>query len=163
MRAMRATGKPIILSTGMTDLNGVRQAVEVIGRENLIILHCTSIYPKGTEAGEEILRLINLRGIKTLREIFGVPVGFSSHDSGVMPSYAAAARGAVILEKHVTLERGMWGSDQGGSIEPQDLTNLCRMVLELRLAMGDGQIIVYPDEEVVQKKLRRVWRSQPDQ
>ena len=159
LRALRQTGKPLILSTGMTELQGVDQAVKELGRENLVILHCTSVYPKGTEAGEEILQLINLRGMDTLRKRFGVPVGFSSHDSGIMPSYAAAARGACVIEKHVTLERSMWGSDQGSSIEPLPLTNLCRMVRELSVALGNGEIVIYPDEEAVAKKLRRVRRS----
>lgn len=159
LRRVRATGKSIIMSTGMTDLTGVRRAVEVVGREQLILLHCTSVYPKGTESGDEILRLVNLRGMDTLREEFDVPVGFSSHDSGIMPSYAAAARGAVVIEKHITLERSMWGSDQGSSIEPLALTSLCRMVHELHIALGDGQIVVYPDEEEVAQKLRRVRRS----
>lgn len=155
---IRASGKPIILSTGMTDLAGVSTAVDVVGREQLVLLHCTSVYPKGTESGDEILRLVNLRGMDTLRETFNVPVGFSSHDSGIMPSYAAAARGAVIIEKHITLERSMWGSDQGSSIEPLALTSLCRMVHELHIALGDGQIVVYPDERDVAQKLRRVRR-----
>jgi N-acetylneuraminate synthase len=159
LRQLRRAGKPVILSTGMTDLNGVSQAVEILGKKGLVILHCTSVYPKGTEAGEEILRLINLRGMDTLRQKFGVPVGFSSHDSGIMPSYAAIARGACVVEKHFTLERGMWGSDQGSSIEPQDLANLCRMARELNLALGDGQIQIYPDEVAVAEKLRRVRRK----
>lgn len=159
LRAVQATGKPIILSTGMTHMAGVEWAVRTIGKERLVVLHCTSVYPKGTEAGEEILRSINLRGIGALRESLAVPVGFSSHDSGIMPSYAAAALGAVILEKHITLERSMWGSDQGSSLEPIPFTNLCRMVRELHIAMGDGQIVIYPGEEEVAKKLRRVRRG----
>jgi len=159
LRCVRRTGKPVILSTGMTNLTGVQEAVEILERENLIILHCTSVYPKGTEAGVDILRLVNLRGIETLRESFGVPVGFSSHDSGIMPSYAAAALGAVMIEKHITLERSMWGSDHGSSLEPIPLINLCRMVKELHIAMGNGQIVIYPDEEEVARKLRRVRRN----
>lgn len=159
LRLARKTDRPIILSTGMTDLTGVSTAVNVLGKKNLVILHCTSIYPRGTEAGEEILRLINLRGMDTLRENFGVPVGFSSHDSGIMPSYAAVARGACVLEKHITLERSMWGSDQGSSIEPIDLVRLYRAVRELSVALGNGEIIIYPDEEEAAKKLRRVRRT----
>lgn len=155
----RKTGRPIILSTGMTNLNGVKKAVDVLGKDNLIILHCTSVYPKGTEAGEEILGLINLKGMDTLRKNFGVPVGFSSHDSGIMPSYAAVAQGACVLEKHITLERSMWGSDHGISIEPIDLVRLCRAIRELSIALGNGEIVVYPDEEQVAKKLRRVRRT----
>lgn len=162
MEVLRSTGKPVILSTGMTALEGVREAVSVLGTDDLIILHCTSVYPTGLEAGDEILRHINLRGMQTLREEFpGVPVGFSSHDSGIMPSYAAAAMGAVMLEKHVTLERGMFGSDQPASSEPLEFGNLCRMTRELFIARGDGQIVVYPEEHDVEQKLRRVRRICP--
>lgn len=158
--AMKKTNKPIILSTGMTDLRGIVEAVSTIGdTDNLIILHCTSVYPKGTEAGTEILKLINLRGLDTLRETFHVPIGFSSHDSGIMPTYAAVARGASMIEKHITLERGMWGSDQGSSIEPIGFSSLCRMVRELAIALGDGKISVYPGEQEVAEKLRRVRRQ----
>ncbi len=160
LRAVRATGKPIILSTGMTDMIGIEWAVKTVGKEWLVVLHCTSVYPKGNEAGDEILRSINLSGIVTLRESLAVPVGFSSHDSGIMPSYAATALGAVMLEKHITLERSMWGSDQGSSLEPIPFINLCRMVRELHIAMGDGQIVIYPGEEEVAKKLRRVRRQE---
>lgn len=159
MAFLRTTGKPIILSTGMTDLAGVHAAVDVLGRDNLVILHCTSVYPTGLEAGDEILRHINLKGIETLRTEFpGVPIGFSSHDSGIMPSYAAAAMGAAVLEKHITLERGMWGSDQAASAEALEFANLCRMVRELPIAIGDGKIVVYPAEHEVAQKLRRKRR-----
>jgi N-acetylneuraminate synthase len=154
----KAAGKPIILSTGMTDLKGVRDAVNVVGTDNLIILHCTSVYPNKTETGDAILGRINLRGIDTLRETFGVPVGFSSHDDGIQPTYAAAARGAVMLEKHITLNRGLFGSDQGSSVEPIEFARLCRMVKELQVVFGNGVIEIHPEEEVVAKKLRRVRR-----
>jgi N-acetylneuraminate synthase len=159
LKAVRQTGKPVILSTGMTDLDGVHAAINVLGRDNLIILHCTSVYPRGTDFGDEILQAINLRGIDTLTREFGVPVGFSSHDAGIMPSYAAAARGAVMLEKHITMERSMFGSDQAASLEPQELLALCRAVQEVYLILGDGKIVVYPSEEVAITKLRRVRRS----
>lgn len=160
LRRARATGKPIILSTGMSDLAGVRETVELLGTENLIILHCTSVYPQGTEYGDEILRLINLRGQDTLLREFDVPVGFSNHNKGIMPAYAAVARGACVLEVHITLGNEMWGSDQGSSLEPMELLRLCRATRELEIALGDGQIVVYPGEEEAAKKLRRVHRVQ---
>jgi len=154
----RKSGKPVILSTGMTDLEGVRDAVEILGLNNLILLHCTSVYPNKTEAEDDILRMINLRGIDTLRREFGVPVGFSSHDDGIQPSYAAAGRGAVMLEKHITLNRRLFGSDQGSSVEPIEFARLCRMVKELPVVLGDGLIKIHCEEEAVAKKLRRVRR-----
>ncbi len=159
MLQAQATGKPVILSTGMTDLEGVKTAVGILGKENLVILHCTSVYPKGAESNLDILKLINLRGIDTLSEEFGVPVGFSSHDSGIQPTYAAVARGAVMVEKHITLERGMWGSDQSSSVEPSGFIHLCGMIRQLPSVLGDGKITIYPAEEEVAKKLRRVRRQ----
>lgn len=156
---MRKTGKPIILSTGMTDLVGVHEAVRALGStRDLVILHCTSVYPKAIAFGQNVLRFINLKGIETLRREFEVPVGFSSHDAGIMPSYAAAARGACMIEVHVTLNRGMYGSDQGSSLEPDELERLVRAVKELPVALGDGKIEVYEAEKEAQNKLRRVRR-----
>ncbi|MCR4334875.1 MAG: N-acetylneuraminate synthase family protein [Patescibacteria group bacterium] len=159
MLRARATEKPIILSTGMTDLEGVKTAIEIIGKENLVILHCTSVYPKGAESNLDILKLINLRGMDTLSEEFGVPVGFSSHDSGIQPTYASVVRGAVMVEKHITLERGMWGSDQGSSVESSSFIHLCGMIRQIPSVLGDGEIVVYPAEEEVSNKLRRVRRK----
>jgi sialic acid synthase SpsE len=154
------TEKPIILSTGMTDLDGVRVAVELLDTDNLIILHCTSVYPKGTEYGDKLLAMVNLKGIDTLASKFNVPIGFSSHWSGIMPTYAAVARGACVIENHITLERGMWGSDQASSLEPAEFSELFRSVKELDTALGDGVIRIYPEEETIAKKLRRVRRVQ---
>lgn len=157
---VRDSDKPIIMSTGMTTLKGVEEAVAVTGNKDLILLHCTSVYPQGTDVAEKVLKMINLKGMETLRTAFSpVPIGFSSHDSGIQPSYAAAVLGAVVVEKHITMERGMWGSDQSSSVEPGGFTSLCRMVKELPIAMGDGEIEIYPDEVPVANKLRRVRRS----
>lgn len=160
LRLARSTGKPIILSTGMSDLAGIKKAVEVLGgTDNLVVLHCTSVYATGLEAGLEVLKQINLLGIDTLLEQFNVPVGFSSHDSGILPSYAAVARGACMVEKHITLERAMWGSDQASSLDPVDWVRLCRAIRELPVALGNGVIEIYPEEVPVAKKLRRVRRQ----
>lgn len=151
----RSKGRPIILSTGMSDLAMIRHAVGILGLHNLILLHCTSVYPQTLDAGERILSMINLKGVVTLQKEFSVPVGFSSHDSGIVPTFAAASKGACIIEKHITLERGMWGSDQASSIEPEELKTLCRWIRELKITEGDGIIRVYPEELEVMKKLRR--------
>ncbi len=162
LRVARASGKPIILSTGMTEMEGVRKAVEVVGKENLILLHCTSVYPKATGDETKMFPMINLRGIRTLADEFGVPIGFSSHDGGIQPTYAAVARGAVLIENHITLARGMWGSDQGSSIEPRGYEALCLMIRQLEVALGDGKIVVYQEEEEFAKRLRRVRRKLPE-
>ncbi len=160
LRRLKETGRPLILSTGMTDLDGIKAAIAALGgTENLVILHCTSVYPKGTGYGARVFESMNLRGIGTLEKEFGVPVGFSSHDAGIMPSYAAAARGACVIEVHVTANRSMYGSDQGSSLEPQELQRLCQALRELPIALGDGNILVYPAEREVENKLRRVRRN----
>jgi N-acetylneuraminate synthase len=158
--AARQTDKPVILSTGMTDLDGVSAAANFLDLEKLIILHCTSVYPKGTEHGDELLSMVNLNGIETLARIFDVPIGFSSHFSGIMPVYAAVAMGACMIEVHVTLERGMYGSDQASSLEPAEFGRLFKATKELHTAKGNGRIVIYPGEEEVAKKLRRVRRKQ---
>lgn len=157
LRYIRSTGRPIILSTGMADLEMIRHAVDVVGTNDLVLLHCTSVYPTFQQGGTDRgLSLINLNGMETLRNAFpGVPIGFSSHDLGIQPSYAAAVLGSCMIEKHITLWRGMYGSDQGASIEPEALTALVRMVRELPTVLGDGEIVFYEEEREVAQKLRR--------
>lgn len=155
LKHTRSKGKPIILSTGMSDMPMIEHAVKVLGKKNLIIMHCTSVYPAKIEEGDHGLSTINLRGIKILRDKFNVPVGFSSHDTGIMPTYAAAAMDACAVEKHITLYKAMWGSDQAVSIEPPELEKLCRIIRELEIAKGDGIIRIYEEEIPIMKKLRR--------
>ncbi len=145
----RGKSKPIILSTGMSDLNIIDHAVEILGTENLIIMHCTSTYP--SKASE-----LNLQGIKTLKERYNVPVGYSGHEVGLYTTYAAVVLGACIVERHITLDRSMWGSDQAASVEPSGVR---RLVTDLRTweeAKGDGNIKIYESELPIMKKLRRV-------
>lgn len=154
LRHMRSKGKPIILSTGLSDMQMVRHAVEVLGQENLMIMQCTGVYPK-TDS-DQTLSMINLNVIKTYQKEFpDVPIGFSSNDTGIIPTFAAVAMGAVMIEKHITLERGMWGSDQASSVEPGPYTTLCRWIRDFRVTCGDGVKVVYPEEIEVAKKLRR--------
>lgn len=155
LRHTRSKGKPIILSTGMSDLSMIKHAVDVLGKEDLVLLHCTSVYPKGTEYGENVLRMINLKGIETLKKEFYIPVGFSSHDNGRIPTFAAVAMGACAIEKHITMEKSMFGSDQASSMEPLEIGDLCRWIRQLEITRGDGQIHIYPEEKEVMKKLRR--------
>jgi len=154
LRHMRSKGKPIVLSTGGSTMEQIRHAVVVLGRGELVILHCTAAYPKAVS--QEALKVINLKCIHTLAEEFpDVPIGFSGNDSTRLPTYAAAVMGAVMLEKHLTLNRTLWGSDQASSMEPGDFVELCEWVRHLPFALGDGVKTVYPEEAEVMKKLRR--------
>lgn len=146
----RAFGKPIILSTGMSDMKLIEHAVEVLGEKELIILHCTSTYPSKPDE-------INLRGIQALKEKFsGIPVGYSGHEVGLSTTVAAVVLGACLIERHITLDRAMWGSDQAASVEPQGFKRLVRDIRTIEQALGDGTIKIYDSEVPIINKLRRV-------
>lgn len=147
----RKQNKPIILSTGMSDMALIEHAVEVLGEEDLIIMHCTSTYPSKPEE-------LNLRGILTLKEKFNVPIGYSGHEVGLYTSYAAVVLGASVIERHITLDRAMWGSDQAASVEPQGFKRLVSDIKIWFLAQGDGEIRIYDSEIPIINKLRRVKR-----
>lgn len=149
LRHMRATGKPIILSTGMSTMEQVDHAVDVLGRDQLVILHATSTYPAQYEE-------LNLRVIPVLAERFGVPVGYSGHETGIASSVAAVAMGACMVERHLTLDRAMWGSDQAASLEPNGMTRLTRDIRLVETAFGDGQKRLLDAEVPIMNKLRRV-------
>lgn len=144
------TGKPIILSTGMSTLEQIDRAIDVLGTERLILLHATSTYPLPPAEA-------NLRMIPTLAERYpGVPIGYSGHETGLEISLAAVALSAVAVERHITLDRTMWGSDHGASLEPRQLTELVRDIRTIEEAMGDGVKRVFPGELAPLAKLRRV-------
>lgn len=145
----RSKGKPIVLSTGMSTLAQIDHAVEVLGSENLVLLHCCSAYP--SQYGD-----LNLKAIPLLRERYGVPIGYSGHETGIASSVAAAVLGACIVERHVTLDRSMWGSDQAASLEPNGIMRVVRDIRLVETALGDGVKSVLPSEIPVMQKLRRV-------
>ncbi|WP_296665214.1 N-acetylneuraminate synthase family protein [Demequina sp.] len=149
LRKIAATGKPVILSTGMSTLEQIDKAVETLGKDNLVILHATSTYPLPPEEA-------NLRVIHTLQERYDVPVGYSGHEPGLQISLAAVALGAVAVERHITLDRTMWGSDHAASLEPQGLRHLVRDIRIIETALGDGVKKVFPGELAPLSKLRRV-------
>jgi len=149
LRRLASTRKPIILSTGMSTIEQIDAAVELLGTERLVLLHATSTYPLPPEEA-------NLRTITTLRERYRVPVGYSGHEPGLQISLAAVALGAVAVERHVTLDRTMWGSDQAASLEPRGFTTLVRDIRILEKALGDGVKRVFPGELAPLSKLRRV-------
>jgi len=149
LRHTRATGKPILLSTGMSTVEEIDRAVEVLGTENLVLLHACSTYPA-------IYEELNLRAICTMKERYGVPVGYSGHESGLPSSVAAIALGACIVERHITTDRALWGSDQAASLEPNGITKLVSYIRVVERSMGDGVKRVMEREQPIMKKLRRV-------
>ncbi len=142
------TGKPLILSTGMSTMDQIRAAVELLDMEQLIITHATSTYP--CEPWE-----LNLRVIDTLRETFPCPIGYSGHEVGLIPSVVAVALGACLVERHITLDRAMWGSDQAASVEPHGLERLVKYIRVTEQALGDGVKRVYDSEVPSLLRLRR--------
>lgn len=150
LRALAATGKPIILSTGMSTLEQIDAAVEVLSDGPLVVLHATSTYPMPAHEA-------NLRTIETLRSRYpGVPIGYSGHERGLQISLAAVALGASVVERHITLDRTMWGSDHAASLEPTGLAHLVRDIRIIGESMGDGVKRVFPGELAPLAKLRRV-------
>ena len=149
LRCYRATGKPVILSTGMSTLEQVDHAVDVLGTQELIVLHATSAYPAKLED-------LNLAMIPILSKRYGVPIGYSGHEVGLATTYAAVALGACMVERHITLDRAMWGTDQAASIEPQGLMRMVRDIRSVEKSLGDGVKRVTDDEMPIMKKLRRV-------
>ena len=148
--ALAATGKPVILSTGMSTLEQVDAAVEVLGTDRLVMLHATSTYPLPPEEA-------NIRMVHTLADRYpGVPIGYSGHERGLQISLAAVALGARAVERHITLDRAMWGSDHAASLEPTGFDHLVRDIRVIEQAMGDGVKRVFPGELAPMAKLRRV-------
>lgn len=141
------SGRPVISSTGMSTMDEIRHAVSRLEKNNLILAHTTSTYPCSNDE-------INLRMMKALETEFDIPVGYSGHERGLQITLAAVALGACLIERHITLDRAMWGSDQAASVEPQGLKHLVRDIRIIEQAMGDGIKRVYDSEVPIRKKLR---------
>ena len=148
LRTVRATGRPMILSTGMSTGEQIKEAVEVIGTDDLIITHATSAYPCDPDE-------LNLRMIPTLIKQFPCPIGYSGHEVGLITSVVAMSMGACLVERHFTLDRSMWGSDQAASVEPGGFRLLTKYIRVTEMALGDGVKRVYESEKSSMKKLRR--------
>ncbi len=148
LRAIKKTGRPVILSTGMSTMDEIEEAVAILNSDNLLICHTTSSYPCPPEE-------LNLKMIKTLLDKFSCPIGYSGHEVGLVPSALAVAMGACLVERHVTLDRAMWGSDQAASVEPHGVRTLVKYVRVTEKAMGDGEKHVYESEQSSLNKLRR--------
>lgn len=166
LRRVRSNKKPVILSTGGSTLEQVKKAVEILGEHDLILMHCVANYPCGDDE-------VNLGVIETLKETFpDMPVGWSGHELGLEPSLLAVSVGACVIERHITLDRAMPGSDQKASLEPQEFARLVARIRDLEhgqariedlvskekaeLYAGDGVKRVLPSEVPVMQKLRRV-------
>lgn len=147
LRAMRRKGRPVILSTGMSTLDQVDHAVNVLGLDDLVILQCTSAYSARNDE-------LNLRVIQTYRRRYDCPIGYSGHEVGLQTTLAAVALGASYVERHITLDRAMWGSDQAASVEPHGFKRLVRDIRIIGAAMGDGVKRVYESERPAMARLR---------
>lgn len=149
LRHVRSTNCPIILSTGMSTLDQIQAAIEVLGLDDLALMHTTSTYPCPPAE-------LNLNMIGTLRDMYPCPIGYSGHETGLQTTVAAVVLGAKLIERHITLDRAMWGSDQAASVEPHGFTRLVRDIRTVELALGDGQKRVYDSEMPILKRLRRI-------
>jgi N-acetylneuraminate synthase len=150
IRRTRATGKPLILSSGMSTMEQIMKGIGIAGQENLVLMHCTSTYPCEPEE-------LNLRMVETLRREFpNIPIGYSGHEVGLVPSAIAVAFGACMVERHLTLDRAMWGSDQAASVEPGGFERLVKYIRVTETSLGDGVKRVYESEKTSLRKLRRV-------
>jgi N-acetylneuraminate synthase len=149
LRHLRKTGRPLILSTGMSTMEQIQASVEVVGMDNLLITHATSTYPCNPEE-------LNLKVIPVLRENFPIPIGYSGHEVGLIPSVVAVSLGACLVERHITLDRAMWGSDQAASVEPGGFERLVKYIRVTEQSLGDGVKRVYESEIPSLKRLRRV-------
>ena len=145
---VRGTGSPMIISTGMSTSEQIDEAVNMIGTENLVILHSTSAYPCDPQE-------LNLRMVETLMEKYDCPIGYSGHEVGLIPSVISVGLGASVVERHFTLDRAMWGGDQAASVEPGGFRRLVKYIRVTEMSLGDGIKRVYDSEQSSLKKLRR--------
>lgn len=150
LKRKKATGKPLIISTGMSTIHELENAVNAIGTDNLAIAHATSTYPCKPEE-------LNLRMIQTLQKMYPMcPIGYSGHETGLATTLATVSLGTTFIERHFTLDRSMWGSDQSASVEPGGMQRLVKDIRDIELALGDGVKKVYESELGPLAKLRRV-------
>jgi N-acetylneuraminate synthase len=150
LKKKKATGKPLILSTGMSTMNEIFRAVDEIGTDNIMIAHSTSAYPCPLEQ-------LNLKMVPELGKLFPqVPVGYSGHETGLATTVAAVVLGARFVERHFTIDRAMWGSDQAASVEPTGMAKLVKDIRDVETSLGDGVKKLYDSELGQRQKLRKV-------
>ena len=149
LRHTRAKGRPLIVSTGMSTIEQIDHAIDVLGRTDLVLLHACSTYPAYYEE-------LNLRAIPVLKERYGLPVGYSGHETGLPSTIAAVALGACMIERHITSDRAQWGSDHAASLEPNGISKVVGYTRLVEKSMGDGVKRVLEREQPIIKKLRRI-------
>lgn len=150
LQKMKSTGKPLMLSTGMSTLEQIMNATDVLGLDQILIAHSTSAYPCPLEE-------LNLRMIHSLMELYpNTVIGYSGHETGLATTLAAVAMGAAFIERHYTLDRAMWGSDQAASVEIEGMRRLVRDIRDIEKAAGDGIKRVYDSEVGPMKRLRKI-------
>lgn len=150
LQKMKNTGRPLMISTGMSSMEEIETAVAAVGLDNLLIAHSTSSYPCPLED-------LNLRMIHTLKQLYPrAPIGYSGHETGLAPTWASVSMGACFVERHVTLDRAMWGSDQAASVEIGGLMRLVANIRDVERSLGDGVKRVTATELAQRRKLRRV-------
>ena len=142
--------KPIMMSTGMSTIEQIDKAISFMDKNNLLVAHATSAYPCKNEE-------LNLKMIETLKNKYpDIPIGYSGHEVGLAPTWAAVALGACFVERHITLDRAMWGTDQAASVEIGGMERLVSSIRDIEKSLGDGVKKVYDSELGQIKKLRRV-------
>jgi len=151
LEKLRKTEKPIFLSTGMSSMNMIKNAVKMLDRSNLVLMHTVSTYPAKNEE-------LNLNWINLLQKEFPeIPIGYSGHEVGVLPSVIAVSKyGACCVERHITLDRSSWGTDQSASLEPAGMKKLVRDIREIPKLHGSNAKVILEAEVSIAKKLRRV-------
>lgn len=149
LKKISQTNKPVIISTGMSSIDEIKTAISFFDEDRIALLSCTSTYPTSDND-------INLNKILTLKEKFpNIPIGYSGHESDVIPSIVAVSMGACIIERHITLSKELWGSDQQASLEPKELKKLVNEIRRLNIIKGDGQIAIRDSEKPICEKLRK--------
>lgn len=146
---IKSKGRPILLATGMSTQDEIDHALSILGMDNLVLMHCTSTYPS-------LESELNLNVIPNYIKRYSCPIGYSGHEKGVLPSVIAASMGACAIERHITTDRTLWGSDHPASLEPEGLRRLVRDIRLLNTIKGDGKKVVYESELPIIKKLRKV-------
>lgn len=150
LKRMKATGKPLMISSGMSTLELIDNALDQVGFDNILLAHSTSTYPCK-------LNELNLKAIEKLRLRYpNIPIGYSGHETGLAPTWASVVLGANFIERHITLDRAMWGTDQAASVEIGGFFRLISNIRDIELSLGDGVKRIYDSEIPIMKKLRRV-------
>ena len=151
LKRINETGKPVLFSTGMSTLEMIEKALNYLDHSRLVLLHTVSTYPAENSK-------LNLNWMNILKKNFpNIPIGYSGHEVGIMPSVVAVAKyGACCVERHITLDRAMWGSDQAASLEPAGMKKLVSYIREVPQLHGSDLKVILNEEEAISKKLRRV-------